>query len=91
VGVDVPPKYIFFVVVVPGKAPNHHQKGTLLGGLAALQASSQGDRVTLAIDTIDYSLKSHRCEASIVRLETKLATILTRSHVTVGIFPDPKI
>jgi hypothetical protein len=33
------PKISIFLVVVAGFAGNHHQKGTILGGLAALQIS----------------------------------------------------
>jgi hypothetical protein len=42
-----PPQDLYFLVVVAGKAGNHHQKGMFLGGPAALQTSHfAGDCVT---------------------------------------------
>ena len=42
-----PPRDLYFLVVVAGFAGNHHQKGMILGGPAALQTSRlAGNRVS---------------------------------------------
>ena len=38
-GEALPPRDLYFLVVVAAKAGNHHQKTMILGGLAALQTT----------------------------------------------------